>query len=153
MESLNYAFVENDAINSIDKFGLDREIQGFAHQGVALEDWEDVGGKWVSVGVTKWNFGPANYLLSVGSVATLLPVPGIVWDNPTSFENPTKSSPCQDIWAKMKITQQAADPDWYLFWGYNCRDWSDVYISMGLTIAGLEEGKCCNPDGTVWKRN
>ncbi|MBJ7257089.1 MAG: hypothetical protein JHD23_08510 [Akkermansiaceae bacterium] len=151
MHGLDYAFVENVSINSTDTLGLDREIQGSGlHQLFVLEDWKDVGGKWVSTGATQWNFGPANYFLSVGSVALLAPVPGVVWTDSGGFENPFKSNPCQDIVAKANLSQAEARPPWYSFWGFNCRDFAEVHLDVGMNDENYK--KCCNPDGTKWER-
>jgi hypothetical protein len=81
-----------------------------------------------------------------------IPVPGSVWENTLrgNIPQPMRSSPCQDIEAKKKLSGYLSRPPFYHVLGFNCQQFVSAAYNMGMKEPA--EGKCCNPDNTVWTR-
>lgn len=61
------------------------------------------------------------------------------------------SSPCQDIEMLSKLKEDEADPPLYGLIFSSCIIWSSNAAAYGMDKPGI--GKCCNPDGIIFKSN
>jgi RHS repeat-associated protein len=160
-----YSFVDNDTINSHDRLGLDRQLNGVAHKGIQIDDWKVVNGKYVKNGSTKWGFGMKaeeddEIFKSVcKAVCAVVYWTGSVWDEkqaePVKENEPflvRASTPCDDLRAIKKLKELEKDPSGYSVLFNNCGDFARGFYSYGMNGAkGKNHGPCLNPDGTLWK--
>lgn len=161
--------VENDLVNSVDAFGLDRYITQFdicgaggtgetnLHVGLAVDKWKVVNGKYVKDGQVTFNFS-VDYLtedeegfdwwnIVMGGIygrGRIEEDNGLKLDSPITVE----SSPCQDIKMLEMLRDEAKDPPFYNAIFHQCVFWSVGALQYGMDEPDVK--KCCNPDGTPY---
>jgi len=153
-------------------------LVGKMHVNVAVDTWADQNGKWVKSGTMTFGFSaslfaagygyedfytggdlydlrnynwillnPINIPLSSFSGTGLISgYEGMDMDNPIT----QKSTPCEDKVMLEKILVEKLNPPRYSALSFNCVHWA-VQAFTSYWLDGLWQGRCCNPDHTVWK--
>lgn len=153
-----YHFVDNNPTQAYDKLGLNRGIigadgggvMGRLHWQLEVDVWIVRGGKYVASGSLRAEFGPTGYGHAIGSTfwGAKKGIVDILYQNERA-DAEVKSSPCQDIAARESITHSKSFPPPYHWVSSNCQHWVVDHFDDGMDEPGI--GKCCNPDGTIWK--
>ncbi|MBI2925985.1 MAG: hypothetical protein HYY24_09800 [Verrucomicrobia bacterium] len=131
-----YGYVANNPVNVIDPKGLDRWHGDSIHTYVVVEVWDD---KCCEViGYKRIEFGPRGIggflsaILTLGSYA-----PGEVTitdaDEPPGWNGWRNPSSCQaDKFLLEWAESVQSDPDFFNFWGQNCRHFSAYCQNVGI---------------------
>ncbi len=153
-----YAFVRNNASDSVDPWGEDRYITWFdlvgiggsggtqTHVGVAVDTWQcGADGRWTKAGQVTFDFSvdwdAGWWNLFWGAIwsgrGRISESPGLVLDSPIAV----RSTACQDRKMLEMIRGEAADPPFYSFLFHNCMFWS-----VGALQYGMQEqcSECCS---------
>jgi hypothetical protein len=148
-----YGFVGNAGVNSWDNFGLDRTITGTLQWALQIDDCRIVNGKYVRKGIVQFEFVPKSYACALGSIfwgfneGDILDYT-LVGETIEKNNDTLSSSPCQDLAAIAEIRSQKGRI--YQLFSSNCQGFAVDFYDSGMNQP--KEGKCCNPDGTKWKR-
>ncbi|WP_240047070.1 RHS repeat-associated core domain-containing protein [Akkermansia sp. BIOML-A48] len=168
-------YLSNGITYLSDYIGLNRYITHFdiagyggsgtttLHVGVAVDQWIEKEGKYIKNGIVTYDFAAVltektGFWCSVGNIlnciSSIVIAKGkMVSSEGLNLESPItmNSSPCQDIEMLSKLKEDEADPPLYNLIFSSCIIWSSNAAAYGMDKPGI--GKCCNPDGTIFKSN
>ena len=168
-------YLSNGITYLSDYVGLNRYITHFdiagyggsgtttLHVGVAVDQWIEKEGKYIKNGIVTYDFAAVltektGFWCSVGNIlnciSSIVIAKGkMVSSEGLNLESPItmNSSPCQDIEMLSKLKEDEADPPLYNLIFSSCIIWSSNAAAYGMDKPGI--GKCCNPDGTIFKSN
>ena len=168
-------YLSNGITYLSDYIGLNRYITHFdiagyggsgtttLHVGVAVDQWIEKEGKYIKNGIVTYDFAAVltektGFWCSVGNIlnciSSIVIAKGkIVSSEGLNLESPItiNSSPCQDIEMLSKLKEDEEDPPLYNLIFSSCIIWSSKAAAYGMDKPGI--GKCCNPDGTIFKSN
>jgi hypothetical protein len=148
------------------------------HVNVAVDTWADKNGKWVKSGTVTFSFSaspfaagygfedfytggdlsdPRNYqwilLNPINIPLSSFSGTGLISQiNELKIADPItrKSTPCEDRVMFGKILLEKLNPPRYSALSFNCVHWA-VRAFTSYWLTGLWQGRCCNPDRTVWE--
>ena len=142
------------------------------HVDVAVDTWKDQNGKWVKSGTKTFGFSVSPFAEGYGfedfydghtwSWWLLNPIniplgafsgTGLITEiDGLNIARPLRkqSTPCEDKMMLGKILIDKVRPPRYSALSFNCIHWATRAFET-YWQSGLWQGRCCNPDGTVWK--
>jgi len=137
VDGLNrYQIVKSDPTGTLDPSGLDRYVVGpEPHQGIAVDTWALVNGKWVWTGIAEYDFaadyrvGP--FILGGGMFSCSGRVTSASGITAAVLKTVT-STPQQDMYLKSTLDANVINPPNYHIVFYNCRAFVQVHLRDGM---------------------